>query len=62
MMLTQMVDDWPSEIHDQKIVGAVLLDISVAFDVIIHSLMLEKLKFYGFVPPPILWKKSYLFK
>ena len=38
--LSQMVDDCPSEIHDQKIVGVVLLDFSVAFDVIIHSLLL----------------------
>ena len=42
MALTQMTDDWRKEIEDTKIVGAVLLDFSVAFDIIDHSLLLEK--------------------
>ena len=55
-----MTDDWLREIYDKKIVGAVLLDFSVAFDIIDHSLMLEKVMCYCFTPPAILWIKSYL--
>ena len=52
--------DWLSEIDDKKIVGAVLLDFSAAFDIIDHSLLLEKRMCNGFTHPAILWIKSYL--
>ena len=42
------------------IVGAALLDFSAAFDIIDHSLLLEKRMCYGFTPPAIMWIKSYL--
>ena len=56
--LTQMTDDWLREIDAKKIVGAVFLDFSAAFDIIDHSLLLEKRMCYGFTPPAILWIKS----
>ena len=37
-----------------------LLDFSAAFDIIDHSLLLEKRMFFGFTPPAIMWIKSYL--
>ena len=40
--LTQMTDGWLREIDDKKIVGAFLLDFSVAFDIIDRSLLMEK--------------------
>ena len=40
--LTQMTDHWLREIDDEKIVGAVLLDFSAAFDIIDHWLLMEK--------------------
>jgi hypothetical protein len=49
-----MIDDWLREIDDKKIVGAVLLDFSVAFDIIDHILLLEKGMCYGFTPAAIL--------
>ena len=58
--LTQMTDDWLREIDDNMIVGAVLLDFGAAFDIIDHSLLLEKTMCYGFTPPAIIWIKSYL--
>ena len=60
MALTQMTDDWLREIDDKMIVGAVLLDFSAAFDIIDHSLLLEKHMCYGFTAPAIMWMKSYL--
>ena len=54
-----MTDDWLREIDHKMIVGTVLLD-SAAFDIIDHSLLLEKHMCYGFTPPAIMWIKSYL--
>jgi hypothetical protein len=45
--LTQITDDWLREIDDKGIVGTVLLDFSAAFDIIDHSLLLEKRMCYG---------------
>ena len=48
-----MTDDWLREIDDEMIEGAVLLDFSAAFDIIDHSLLLEKHMCYGFTPSAI---------
>jgi hypothetical protein len=53
-----MSSDWLREIDDKKIVVTVLLDFNVAFDIIDHSLLLEKCMCYGFIFPAILWIKS----
>jgi hypothetical protein len=55
-----MTDDWLREIDDKMIAGAVLLDFSATFDIIDHSLLLEKHICYGFKPHAITWPKSYL--
>ena len=57
--LKQITDDW-RDIDDKKIVGTVLLDFSVAFDITDHSQLLEKHMCYGFTPSAKLWIKSYL--
>ena len=58
--LTQTTDECLKEMDDKMIVWAVLLDFSAAFDIIDHSLLLEKLVCYGFTPPAIMWMKMYL--
>lgn len=58
--LTQMTDDWLREIEEKKIVGAVLLDFSAAFDIIDHKLLLKKLECYGFDQSAVSWFESYL--
>ena len=58
--LTQMTDDCLRHIDNNNIVGAVLLDFSAAFDIIDHSLLLNKLKCYNFTHNAIEWFKSYL--
>jgi hypothetical protein len=55
-----MTDDWLREVDDKLIVWVVLLDFSAAFEIIDHSLLLEKRVCYGFTPPAIMWIKSYL--
>jgi hypothetical protein len=58
--LTQMTDDWLREIDDKIIVGAVLFDFSAAFDIIDHSLLLEKHMCYGFTLPAIIGIKCHI--
>ena len=43
-----MTNDWLKYIDNKKVVGAVLLDFSAAFDIIDHNLLLEKRMCYGF--------------
>ena len=50
--LTQITDYWMKYIDNMKIVGAVLLDFSAAFDIFDHDLLLRKCMFYGFQPLP----------
>lgn len=58
--LIQMNDDWLKELEERKLVGAVLLDLRAAFDVLNHKLLLEKLACYGMDSTVINWFKSYL--
>lgn len=55
-----MTDDWLREIEGKKIVGAVLLENSAAFDIINHNLFLKKLECYGFDQSVLSWFESYL--
>ena len=41
--LTQLTNHWLREIDDKNIVEAVLIDFSAVFDIIDHSLLVEKL-------------------
>ena len=43
-----------------NIVGACLLDLNAAFDVVDHSLLMKKLKLYGFDDGSLGWVNSYL--
>ena len=58
--LAQMTDDWMTEIDENKLVGAVLLDQSAAFDVLNHRILLNKLHCYGFEPLALELVRSYL--
>ena len=60
MYCTDTNDDWLKEIDNKKIVGAVLLDFSAAFDII--DLLLRKCMCYCFKTSAISWIKSYLSK
>ncbi len=55
-----MTDDWLKRMDDGRLVGAVMLDFSAAFDVIDCCLLLGKLKCYGFKVTALSWMESYL--
>jgi hypothetical protein len=45
--LIRIVEDWKSALDNNKYVGAILMDLSKAFDCLPHDLLLLKLKQYG---------------
>ena len=55
-----MTDDWLKDIDNKKIVWAVLLDFSAAFDIIDHNLLLRKRMCYDFTTSALMWIQSYL--
>lgn len=58
--LVHMVDQWLTYMEDKRLVGAVLLDFTAAFDVIDHDILLSKLKYYGFSQLSVSLIRSYL--
>ena len=58
--LQQMIDTWLQSLEKGKIVSTLLLDLSAGFDIINHSLLLKKLKLYGFHGNALGWVSSYL--
>ena len=51
---------WLSEINENNTVGAVLLDLTKAFDLVSHKILLQKLRSYKFSNLSIDWFNSYL--
>ena len=46
-ILIHLIEEWEAQLDKNKIVGAVLLDLSRAFDCIPHDLLIAKLDAYG---------------
>ena len=58
--LIQMYDGWLKAVESGQIAGACFLDMSAAFDVVNHDLLLQKLSLYGLEFDSIEWVRSYL--
>ena len=58
--LIQMYDQWTQEVDDGKMVGTMMIDLSAAFDMVDHPLLLEKLRLFGLEEEVIQWFQSYL--
>ena len=54
-----MMEDWRKALDDRKYVGAVLMDLSKAFDCMPHNLLLAKLQAYGLSNEAITLMRSY---
>ena len=46
-VLVSIVDDWRKQLDENQLVGAVMLDLSKAFDMVDHRILLKKLFCYG---------------
>ena len=58
--LIQMYDQWVDEMEDGKMVGIMMIDLSAAFDMVNHQLLVKKLRLFGFEEEVVNWLDSYL--
>ena len=58
--INQIYDFWIRSAEDTELTAALLLDLSAAFDVVDHQILLDKLELYNFSPEAISWFRSYL--
>ena len=58
--LIEMYDAWAEAFEDDKLSAVVMLDLSAAFDVVDHAILLNKLKIYGYDERSVAWLSSYL--
>ena len=59
-VLLRLIEEWRKHLDDKKFVGAVLMDLSKAFDCIPHDLLIAKMSAYGFDLDTLVFFYSYL--
>ena len=60
--LVKLLDDWISAIDNSEIVGTIFVDLSKAFDLVDHNILINKLKLYQLDKSTCSWFSSYLEK
>ena len=58
-ILIKIIEDWKQALVQNKYVGAILMDLSKAFDCLPHNLLLAKLKAYGLTDHSINLLRNY---
>ena len=58
--LVSMLEKWRSELNNKKSFGALLTDLSKAFDCLSHDLLIAKLNAFGFSMQALRFAYSYL--
>ena len=58
--LIQLYDTWLKALENGQLAGVGFLDMSAAFDIVDHTILLNKLKLYGFDGNFLQWTSSYL--
>ena len=58
--LIQMYDVWLDSLEKYEMAGVCFLDMSAAFDIVDHPLLIRKLELYGFDRGILDWFTSYL--
>jgi len=59
--LLNLTDNWLKAMDKGKFVGSVFLDLSKAFDLVSHDILLSKIAKYHASEPTLRWFKSYLY-
>ena len=59
-VIIRLLEEWRKKLDDNFVVGAVLTDLSKAFDYIPHDLLIAKLAAYGLSEEPLMYILSYL--
>ena len=59
-VLIRLIESWKKSLDNHKVVGAVLMDLSKAFDCIPHELLIAKMEAYGFSVDSLKFFYSYL--
>ena len=59
-VLMRLVEEWKSKLDKGYVVGAILMDLSKAFDCVPHDLLIAKLHAYGFEIEALKYIFSYL--
>ena len=59
-VLLRLLEEWKNQLDNKKFVGAVLMDLSKAFDCIPHDLLIAKMEAYGFDFDTLVFFYSYL--
>ena len=59
-VLIRLIENWKKSLDQKKFVGAVLMDLSKAFDSIPHDLLIAKMHAYGFSIDTVTYFYSYL--
>ena len=55
-----MYDQWLDQVDNGMMVGVMMIDLSAAFDMVDHELLLEKMRLYGLDAGSLAWFRSYL--
>ena len=58
--MIQMYDTWVQAVDKGELAGVCMLDMSAAFDVVDHCILLDKLRLYGFDEEALKWFDDYL--
>ena len=58
--LLKIINDWNNSIDNGYLIGSVFLDLRRAFDLVNHSILINKLLIYGLSEISVAWFESYL--
>ena len=58
--LIEMYDQWMDALENDEVSAVIMLDLSAAFDVVDHEILIQKLEIYGVEAATIPWFRSYL--